>query len=1103
MRQKSKQQKINEHLDDIQDSIRDINKAFKEVSRKQKQQLILPQKLEAIHQIPKIKLITQPNLNQNSTISSKFEQINTQCTWRTSSPTNTSFEIRQLYDSLPFDNQNGGVWGQGFDIQYNTSQWTPDNKLKIILMPHSHCDPGWLNTFEQYFMYGTRHIMNNMIQTLEKNKNYKFIWAEMSFLSLWWDQATIQQQQLLKKLISNKQFEIVTGGWVMNDEANTHYFSMLDQLIEGHQFIEHKIGNISIKSSWANDPFGYSPTMAYLLQGSGIQHLAIQRVHYHIKKALAKEKQLEFLWQQTWDRSTSTRLFTHVLPFYAYDIPHTCGPDPKICCQFDFKRSADSSTACSWGINPVAINDNNIQERAELLLDQYRKKAQLYRTNTLFVQLGDDFRYRMMYEVRAQFGNYDKLLTYMNRRTDWNVDIQYGTLSDYFEKVLQEKSLQDFPSYVGDFFTYADHDDNYWSGYFTSRAFFKRMDRIAESYLRATEILFSIAHVKSLQEKTFNSFPTNDLFMSLIQARRNLGIFQHHDGITGTARAHVVNDYGRKLLAIIKISEIVMQHSAAYLLFQNNYYFNTQYLVLSQDFPTYESLPIRRMLTFMKGQQSNHIIYIYNPTDRKRIELVKIFINIYQVYVTSNKKYIDKCQIDPKWSSRRSNTIEDNQFELLIQVDIEPYTIREYTIHMTTAQEICPITKIEYITEEEVPDSTTPFVKRVIKTKLIEINNRFLGIIFSKTGDILSLQHKISDEHIRFHSNIIQYGTSKQSDRHSGAYLFIPNGNAQDIPTNNYNLIRVQRGRLINRIDFIHDMYIMQYRLTDTKGLNDYTLELSVTTHLNMKKDTELALRFSTGIKNGADFFTDLNGFQMIRRKTYDKLPLQGNVYPMPTMAYIEDDRMRFTILASQPSGVTCLKPGIIDVFLDRRLTRDDGRGLGEGVMDNRETISTFKILFEPRRTVLMADRTSLTGYPTLLAHHLSIELLYPTHIFHSLIPESTLHTLNLFLKPLFLPSDYHLVNLRTLNDNNNDKKYSSSKNLALILRRFAYDCDESYDSLFYSEQVRFEHLFSSDQIESIEQTSLSLRHIKEKLNITSQLVVPFAELVTYKIRFM
>lgn len=167
--------------------------------------------------------------------------------------------------------------------------------------------------------------------------------------------------------------------------------------------------------------------------------------------------------------------------------------------------------------------------------------------NTVLIPLGDDFRWQDMREAEDQFNNYKMLIEYMNSREDWHVHAQFGTLGDYFQLVKEKNNAKGhtWPTLTGDFFTYADRQDHYWSGYYTSRVFYKRLDRLVESYLRTAEIVFSLSNLAEMERE--NKFELgNSLYKDLLVARRNLGLFQHHDGITGTSKTHVVNDYANK-----------------------------------------------------------------------------------------------------------------------------------------------------------------------------------------------------------------------------------------------------------------------------------------------------------------------------------------------------------------------------------------------------------------------------------------------------------------------------------------------------------------------------------------------------------------------------
>jgi alpha-mannosidase II len=113
----------------------------------------------------------------------------------------------------------------------------PNARLTIHLIPHSHCDPGWLDSFERYYETQVASILSSVTRELEADPARRFVWAEISFFMRWYEAQSDSIKDKLAGFVRSGQFEFVGGGWVQNDEANPSYESIISQISEGNEYL--------------------------------------------------------------------------------------------------------------------------------------------------------------------------------------------------------------------------------------------------------------------------------------------------------------------------------------------------------------------------------------------------------------------------------------------------------------------------------------------------------------------------------------------------------------------------------------------------------------------------------------------------------------------------------------------------------------------------------------------------------------------------------------------------------------------------------------------------------------------------------------------------
>lgn len=979
----------------------------------------------------------------------------------------------------------------------------------------------------------------------------------------------------------------------MSDEANANYFAMIDQLIEGHQWLDATFG-YKPRSGWSIDPFGQSSSMAYFLRRTGFESMLIQRIHYSVKKYLASHKKLEFMWRQEWDEEGTTDILTHMMPFYSYDIPHTCGPEPAVCCQFDFARLPGGRFYCPWNISPAPIGSHNVKERATKLLDQYRKKAQLYQSDVVFIPLGDDFRWQGMSEAMAQFDNYERLFEELNGNPQYSVEIAWGTLSDYFDalrknlgtKALsskQDTSLASFAqsayslphsnaqpskirSLTGDFFTYADRDDHYWSGYYTTRAFYKRADRILESTLRAAEIQLTLCRAElSLATTTSTSSSISSFLERLMptfsRARRNLGLYQHHDGVTGTAKDEVVVDYGNRMHESVTQLQDAMRDMTEFLLSSDKpAFFEAQAQgrrELSQSFGSesaqqadslvlhieesgaqHNSLLSKKVVNLKpasstwkpvsahaagsaatktveshpKANQNRRAVVFYNSLGQNRLQIAQVYVSTAdftsdspgktKICVTTADGVPVASQTAPVFEQDASFSTQ--HFALFFEVSVPALGVSTYFIHELSLEHqftCTPATAANAVVYNGLAANSAPLTKNfgVFSVQIlgngpsagIEIGNDEYHLSISpSTGVLQSVTLKTrSQDLFAVKESFLKYGTYR-----SGAYLFLPNGPAIPFHDQMRPLIRVVKGTLVQESHVVipTGKVTRVLRLySPTAGSHSFSsslIETRMLVDVGADHNQETVVRYSTSVDSRDVFYTDLNGFQTIRRKTMKKLPIQGNFYPMPSLAFIQDEDIRFSIHSRQALGCASLQSGWLEVMLDRRLNQDDERGLGQGITDNLPNEVVFYLTIESQ----LSSSSSSPSFsykeeegvffktPSLLSHMIGEELNHPLVTFISAHVSPQAQSTHKRLSwgsyaPLSapMPCDVHIVNFRTVPEGS-----------ALILRKRGKDCSFNAPSSLRF-QCGFDHqnplslyvLFSRYIVTGAQQKSLTLMH--------------------------
>ncbi|XP_037957691.1 lysosomal alpha-mannosidase isoform X2 [Teleopsis dalmanni] len=894
--------------------------------------------------------------------------------------------------------------------------------LNVHLVPHTHDDVGWLKTVDQYYYgsetliqkAGVQYIIDSVVEQLLKDPNKRFIYVESAFFFKWWSEQTPEMQEEVKMLVDEGRLEFIGGAWSMNDEATTHYQSIIDQFTWGLRRLNDTFGECGRpRIGWQIDPFGHSREMASMFAQMGFDGLFFGRLDYQDKDERLMNKKGEMIWRASANLGEPAHLFTGVLynqyqppPGFCFDI--LCADEPII----DGKHSPD----------------NNVKKRVDQFFEFVTNMSKSYRTKNVLITMGEDFHYQ---NANSWYKNLDKLIKYANERqiNGSEINLLYSTPSCYL-KSLHDAGIT-WPTKDDDFFPYASDPHAYWTGYFTSRPTLKRYERVGNQFLQVCKQLTSLAPRE------------NPYFLPHLSFfRETMGIMQHHDAVTGTEKQKVAYDYARRLNVALRAcgsnTKDILNHLTSGETPQTGIP-DTKKHDYKFEFKTCDLLNISSCL--ISETSDRFILTLYNPLAHSTFEYVRVPVSTLDYIVKDYRDVTLETEILPIPETIQNITFRNSRakYELIfLASELPPFGYKSYYIMKTNKHRLEPI-----------PDADN-------LSSFVSIGNEKIRLTFDTNGFLSAITTKemtrIVNQEFLYYEGAI--GNNREfRNRSSGAYIFRPKTDNVKLVTTGPK-IKVYRGNLVEEVHQIFNEWISQVvRVYRKHGYAEFEWMVGPIP-IDDGVGKEIITRFNSDIQSEGIFYTDSNGREMLKRlrdhrDTWRVKLLEhtaGNYYPITTKIALEDENARLAILTDRAQGGSSMGDGSLELMIHRRLLHDDAFGVDESLNE-----TAFGQGLVARGThYLILGNSQLDQSPTtqLLERFTQLEKLLPTWKFFSDATNSSyddwrLNYTNIFSGiSLSLPRNIHIMSFEPWHENE-------------ILIRFEHILEKDEDPE-YSKTVQF-----------------------------------------------